>query len=122
MAERRRILIVEDEMMVAMLLEDMVRELGYEVVGPAITSEKALVLAGSELLDGAILDVNLGHGERSTGVAETLHARGVPFMFASGYGSKGAIDKFQDSPILKKPFSLTELSHMLARISAPAQR
>ncbi len=116
MKDRQRILVVEDEMMVAMLVEDMIQELGYDVVGPAMTTERALLLAADESLDGAILDVNLGHGKQSTVVAEVLRSRGVPFMFATGYGSKGNIEAFRDSPVLKKPFSMSELGKMLGQI------
>jgi DNA-binding response OmpR family regulator len=112
----KRILIVEDEMMIAMLIEDMVRDLGYEPIGPAMTIEKALAMATAETLDGAILDVNLGGGAPSTPIAEALKSRGVPFLFATGYGSRGRPDGFGEARVLQKPFSIDELSGMLSQI------
>ncbi|WP_158815226.1 response regulator [Methylocapsa sp. S129] len=116
MSDRRRVLVVEDEMMVAMLVEDMILELGYDVVGPAMTLESGLALARDEPLDGAILDVNLGHGARTTPIAEVLKSRGVPFMFATGYGSNALIEGFRDAPVLKKPFSMKEFTQALERL------
>jgi CheY-like chemotaxis protein len=112
----KRILIVEDEMMIAMLIEDMVRDLGHEPIGPAMTVEKALEMATAEALDAAILDVNLGKGAPSTPIAEALKSRGVPFLFATGYGSKGRPDEFGEAPVLQKPFSLDDLSRTLSQI------
>lgn len=76
---------VEDEPIVGMLLEDMLLDLGVAVIGPAATLAEALALTGEGGLDAALLDVNLG-GERSYPVAEALAARGVPFLFLTGYG------------------------------------
>ena len=114
MTNRKRILIVEDEMVLAMLIEDMVHELGYEPIGPAMTLESALTLSAEDL-DGAILDMNLGAGRPSTPVAEKLRSRGVPFIFATGYGSNrtGAIGETQ---VLTKPFSIQQLSDVLERV------
>jgi CheY-like chemotaxis protein len=116
MSDRRRILVVEDEMLVAMLVEDMVLELGHEVVGPAMTLESGMALAKDQPLDGAILDVNLGRGARTTPVAEILKARGVPFVFATGYGSNTPIEQFSDAPVLKKPFSMKDFALALDRL------
>jgi DNA-binding response OmpR family regulator len=116
--QRKRILIVEDEMMIAMLIEDMVLDLGYEPIGPAMTIQKALTLATAEALDAAILDVNLGGGAPSTPIAEALKSRGVPFVFATGYGSRGRPDAFEEALVLQKPFSIDELSGMLSQILA----
>jgi CheY-like chemotaxis protein len=110
--ERKRILIVEDERVLAMIIEDMVSELGYEPVGPATTVESALAMS-TEDLDGAILDMNLGGSGPSTPVAEKLRALGVPFVFATGYATKPAGDVAGEAPVLAKPFSIAELSGML---------
>jgi DNA-binding response OmpR family regulator len=115
---RKRILIVEDEMMIAMLIEDMVQDLGYEPIGPAMTVDKAVALATAETLDAAILDVNLGDGAPSTPVAEALKSRGVPFLFATGYGSRGRPDAFEEAPVLQKPFSIDDLSGALSQLLA----
>ena len=81
----RRILVVEDEMMIAMLVEDMLGELGCAVVGPAHALDTALAMAASEVgLDAALLDVNLG-GTSVFPVADALRAKGVPAIFSTGY-------------------------------------
>ena len=110
----RRILVVEDEPLVAMLLEDLLLELGLEVIGPALRLERALELARSEPMDAAILDVNLA-GERSYAVAEQLAARGIPFAFATGYGSPG-LDRNLDAPLLRKPFERDAVRRVAERL------
>ena len=80
-----RVLLVEDESMVALLLEDMLAELGHEVVGPVARLDKALEMAQRQALDVALLDVNL-NGKEIYPVAEALAAREVPFVFVTGYG------------------------------------
>jgi CheY-like chemotaxis protein len=97
-----RVLVVEDEPVVAMCLEDILDALGCVPVGPAGRLSEGLALAESEPLDAAILDINLA-GERSTPIAEMLRARGVPFAFASGYGSapEGFAGKV---PLIEKPY------------------
>lgn len=112
-----RILIVEDEMLVAMLLEDVVGDLGHEVVGPAMRLEAALEAAEREEFDLAILDINLA-GKPSFPVAERLAARGIPFMFASGYGAAGLIDPFRAAPIVQKPFEADQIAKMLETLPA----
>lgn len=107
---RRRVLVVEDEMLVAMLIEDMLTDLGFEVVGPAMRLEAAMPLATEAELDFAVLDVNLGD-RKSFPVAEILRKRGVPFIFATGYGRRGVEESFKDVLTLSKPFE----SHQLQR-------
>jgi CheY-like chemotaxis protein len=119
MAERRlRVLIVEDEMLVAMNIEDMLLELGHEVAGIASRLEPALALARDGAFDVAMLDVNLA-GDRSFPVADLLIARGVPFLFATGYGLGGIDEKYRDRPVLQKPFRAAELEAAVAAL-APA--
>jgi CheY-like chemotaxis protein len=86
MADRKRVLVVEDEMTIALLIEDMLTDLGHEVVGLAMRLPQAMELAATAIVDLAILDVNLD-GRMSFPVADLLSARGVPFVFATGYGS-----------------------------------
>jgi CheY-like chemotaxis protein len=113
LAERRlRILVVEDEMLVAMNIEDMLLELGHEVAGLAGRLGPALALAGESRFDAAMLDVNLA-GEPSFPVADLLAERGIPFLFATGYGRKGIEERFHDRPILQKPFRASELAAAL---------
>ena len=115
-APRHRILIVEDEMLIAMLVEQMVEDLGYDVVGPALTIDEALSLIDREIFDCAVLDMNLGHGISSAPVAEALRTKGVPFLFASGYGANGTVENLSTVPVLNKPFLAHDLEKALQRI------
>jgi CheY-like chemotaxis protein len=109
-----RLLIVEDEAMVAMMVEDMLADLGCVVVDVAGTLSRGLALvADPELaLDGAILDVNLG-GDKVYPVADVLAARGIPFIFATGYGISGIAESFSHVPALAKPYESRALERML---------
>ena len=121
MTERRlRILIVEDEMLVAMNIEDMLLDLGHEVAGLASRLEPALSLAREGEFDIAMLDVNLA-GQPSFPVAAILAQRGIPFLFATGYGAKGIAEEYRDYPVLQKPFRVTDLGEALQRIERPAR-
>jgi CheY-like chemotaxis protein len=103
MSKPKRILVVEDEPIVALSLQDMLEDMGFDVIGPAFRVAAALHLAGSEAIDAAILDVNMA-GEDSFPVAETLRARFIPFLFATGYGRQGLAPGFESSPVLQKPY------------------
>jgi CheY-like chemotaxis protein len=109
-----RVLLVEDEAMVAMMIEDMLSELGCVVAGVAGTVARGLALADDPGLqiDGALLDVNLG-GETVYPVAKALSARGVPFVFSTGYSTAGIEACFEHVPILPKPYESNELGAML---------
>lgn len=113
----KRILVVEDEMIVAMLIEDILMDGGATVVGPAARVAKALELLGTEAVDAALLDVNLA-GETTTAVAEELRRRGIPFAFATGYGAAGLPDGFATQPLLQKPFQERDLQEVMARVLA----
>jgi CheY-like chemotaxis protein len=117
--ERRvRVLVVEDEALVAMLIEDMLVELGHHVVGPAGHLEAALPLAREAEIDVAILDVNLGR-DRSYPVADLLRERRIPFVFATGYGSAGLAEAYRDLTItLKKPFNASAVRAALRQALA----
>jgi len=109
----RRILVVEDEMMIAMLVEDMLAELGCAVVGPAHALDTALALARTEnFLDAALLDVNLA-GQPVFAVADALRAIGVPAIFSTGYGEAGLRDVDHGAPVLQKPFLAGDLKRAL---------
>jgi CheY-like chemotaxis protein len=112
----RRVLIVEDEMLIAMLVEQMAEDLGYDVVGPAMTVEEALSLIDREAFDCAVLDMNLGDGISSAPVADALRAKGVPFLFASGYGANGTVENVSAAPVLNKPFLTHDLEKALQGI------
>ena len=107
-----RVLVVEDEAAISLLLEDMLLDFGCEVVGPAARLAAALDTVERERLDLAILDVNVA-GEPIYPVAEALLARSVPFVFSTGYGSAGIKDAFRDRPVLQKPFAQHDLKQKL---------
>lgn len=107
-----RILVVEDELMIRMLLEDMLGELGHTVAAEAARIEEALDAAKNADFDIAILDVNL-NGQPISPVADALVARGMPFVFATGYGERGLPEPYRDRPTLKKPFQMDGLKQML---------
>ncbi len=104
-----RVLIVEDEAMLSMLLEDFLTDLGCEVVATASHLEDALEKASSLAMDIAILDINLG-GALSYPVAEALRSRGIRFLFATGYGTLGLPDDLKGTLVLGKPFNQTQLA------------
>ena len=109
----RRVLVVEDEMMIAMLVEDMLGELGCAVVGPAHAVATALELASGEAeIDAALLDINLG-GQPVFAIADALRARGVPTIFSTGYGESGLRDVDRGAPVLQKPFRAADLETAL---------
>ena len=96
-----RILVVEDEAAISLLLEDMLLDFGCEVIGPAARLAAALDAVSKEQVDLAILDVNVA-GEPIYPVAEALAQRSIPFVFSTGYGSAGIRDTFRDRPVPKK--------------------
>ncbi len=112
-----RVLVVEDETLVAMLIEDMLGDLGCQVVGPAANVEEALDLAAAGGIDCAVLDVNLA-GRSVFPVADRLRELGVPFAFATGYGDAGLRAADQGSPVLQKPFREADLAQVLEALSA----
>jgi CheY-like chemotaxis protein len=98
-----RILIMEDEALVAMMIEDTLIDLGCEVVGPFSSIERGITAIEHAKLDGAFLDVNL-RGEFVYPVADALAARATPFVFVTGYGEAGVHPRFRGTPVLTKPF------------------
>jgi DNA-binding response OmpR family regulator len=114
---RWRVLIVEDEMMIAMMMQDMLEEIGCEVIGPANRVDAALALADAEI-DVALLDVNLA-GELVYPVADRLRARGIPIIFLTGYGNIGIDPRYREAPVLSKPFDLTALEAVLVKLKPP---
>jgi len=110
-----RVLVVEDEMMVSMLIEDMLTDLGCTVVGPASRLDEAIALANENGLDCAVLDVNLG-GQPIFPLADLLRERGRPFAFATGYGDAGLRDVDRGSPVLQKPFREGDLARVLGEL------
>ncbi|KMO14055.1 response regulator [Methylobacterium sp. DB0501] len=115
-----RVLVVEDEAAISMLLEDMLLDFGCEVVGPAARLSKALEMAETESFVVAILDVNVA-GEPIYPVAEAIVRRGLPLVFSTGYGGAGIREPFRDRPVVQKPFSQQDLKRtLIAAIAAAA--
>ena len=101
----RRVLVIEDESLVAMLLETILDDMGCAVVGPESNIDDGLISATTEpSLDAALLDVNVA-GREVFPVAEALKARGVPFVFSTGYGEAGLPDHWRGHPTIQKPFT-----------------
>ena len=101
----RRVLVVEDESLVAMLLETILEDMGCTPVGPASNIDEGEALARGEAeLDAALLDVNVA-GRQVFPVAAALKARGVPFVFSTGYGEGGLPDEWRGNPTIQKPFT-----------------
>jgi CheY-like chemotaxis protein len=107
-----RVLIVEDEPLVAIMLEEMLEELGANVAANAMRLEEALLLAADCDFDAAVLDVNLS-GARSYPVADKLRERGIPFVFATGYGSSVLAGSYEADRLIHKPYSLTDVERAL---------
>jgi CheY-like chemotaxis protein len=113
----KRVLVVEDESMIRMLLEGMLDNLGHTVAAEAGSIDEALALAKQTEFDVAILDVNL-NGRPITPVVEVLIERGVPFVFASGYGQRGVPEPYRSSPTLQKPFETEALARAIDAATA----
>jgi CheY-like chemotaxis protein len=113
----RRVLLVEDEPIVAWLLKDMLVDLGCSVVGPAADVNQALAMIEAESIDVAVLDVNL-RGQMSYPIADVLVARGVPFVFSTGYNKVSLPNSYQSFPVLQKPFDRLKLGDTLAKLCA----
>jgi CheY-like chemotaxis protein len=114
--KKLRVLVVEDEGMVAMLVEDMLTDLGHTVGAVASRMRDAIDVAQNGMFDWAILDVNLD-GQPSYPVADILKERGVPFAFATGYGAKGLDIRYGDAPVLAKPFLMADLERLLWEVT-----
>jgi CheY-like chemotaxis protein len=108
----RKVLVVEDEMMIAMLIEDMLDEFGCKLVGPATNVPRALEFIGKESIDVAVLDLNLD-GKDTYAIADALQRKNVPFIFATGYGSAGLRHEYGNRPVLQKPFQARDLETAL---------
>ncbi len=113
----KSVLVIEDELMIRMLLEDMLEELGYTIAAQAARLDQALDAARNGAFDIAILDLNL-NGETTFQVADLLAERGKPYVFATGYGEHGLPPAHRDRPTLRKPFQLDGLRDTLARALA----
>ncbi|MGI8705134.1 MAG: response regulator [Sphingomicrobium sp.] len=113
----KRVLVVEDEMFVAMQIEDMLGDLGCTSITSAATIQTALDSIAANTFDLATLDLNL-NGERSFLIAEALSERHIPFAFATGYGANSIDEAFGDRPVLNKPYSFFQFKKVLEELVA----
>ena len=111
----RRVMVVEDEALVALVLADHLTELGLSVVGPCSSVAEAKAVASKGGFEAAILDVNLG-GELVYPVADLLSSRGIPFIFVTGYGRESIDRRFSNAPVLEKPVELKLLEEIFGRL------
>jgi CheY-like chemotaxis protein len=116
---RPSVLVVEDEFLIRMLLEDMLGDLGYRIAAAVGSIAEARDLAANGEFSAAVLDVNLD-GEEIYPVADILAARGLPFVFVTGYGERSLPEPYRDRPALQKPFQAEQLDRALAGLLAAA--
>lgn len=116
--EGKKILVVEDEFLVATLLQDILESAGCTVSGPIARVPEALDAVDHETYDAAVLDVNLG-GDRIDPVADALSRQNIPFMFVTGYGTTGLPGDYAARPRLCKPFRMADLLNTLSRLIKP---
>jgi CheY-like chemotaxis protein len=114
----RRVLVIEDETLILMMIEVMLSELGCESITAAATIDKALALIEAQVFDAAMLDMNL-NGARSHSVAEALVAHGVPFVYCTGNNRHKLMDVPDHPPVLKKPFKYEQLVEVFTRLLSP---
>jgi CheY-like chemotaxis protein len=110
----RSILVIEDEMLILMMIEDMLADLGCESVAVASKIGQAITLIDDQVFDAAMLDLNL-NGMESYPIADALAARDVPYFFSTGNSLTNVKDGYRDQDVLKKPFTFEQLSNMLSR-------
>ena len=110
-----RILVLDDEPLISMMMQDWLADLSCETIGPVHSVRDALDLIGSTALDGAILDVSLG-AEDCYPVADRLRELGIPIAFATGYGPGGVASRFKGALILPKPFTFEGVKDVVAKL------
>ena len=117
-----RVLFVEDEAIVSMLIEDMLLDLGGEVIGPVSKLGEAQALAQVADVQAAVLDINVG-GELTYPVADILRSRGIPVIFATGYGAMALPERYRGTPTVHKPFDRQHFAETMqaALASAPCE-
>jgi CheY-like chemotaxis protein len=115
-----RVLLLDDEPLITMLLEDILEQLRYEIVGPAHTVAVALDLIETTPPDAAILDVNL-RNELSYPAADALRVRRIPFMFLTGYVTPGIEARFHNEVVMTKPFDFETIREALSHLLGPGR-
>jgi DNA-binding LytR/AlgR family response regulator len=108
--------LVEDEWVIALRLQEIIQEMGFEAAGPVPTVRRALDLIEEETIGAAILDVSLGSGEKSFPVAKALKDKNIPFLFVSGYQGRDLPPEFTGAPICSKPYTEDALRRALAEL------
>jgi CheY-like chemotaxis protein len=116
-----RILVLEDEPLIAMMLQGWLEEVGCETIGPAHSVRSALDLLTAAALDGALLDVSLQHGEKCYPVASALRDRRVPFAFLTGYAAEDVDARLREAPVLCKPLEFEAFKGAIAKLLSPRQ-
>jgi len=114
-AERRRVLLVEDEVLITLLLQDMLLDIECETADAPASLEDALSAARNGAFDLALIDLNL-QGKLTYPLADLLKARRIPFIFVTGYGAAALEPAYADAPVLEKPFRREDLEAMIARV------
>lgn len=115
-----RVLVVEDEPLLAMLLEESLADLGHIAIGAAASVTQAMALLDAEPIDCALLDFSLGGSDNSVAVAQRLHDQGVPFCYLSGHNSLDVGTGAPDAPMMTKPVSIDHLERALDRMAMQA--
>jgi CheY-like chemotaxis protein len=115
-----RVLLLDDEPLITMLLEDILEQLRYEIVGPAHSVAVALDLIETTPPDAAILDVNL-YNELSYPAADALRIRRIPFMFLTGYGAPGIDARYRNEAVMTKPFDFETIREALSHLLDPGR-
>jgi CheY-like chemotaxis protein len=113
------LLVVEDEVLIALMIAEQLEELGYSVAGPAHSLERGKQLASEAPIDGALIDINLGRFGFSGPIGDILITRKIPFLFASGY-VEAPVERFRHIPILPKPFTVERLRSAVEHMLTPA--
>ena len=115
-----RVLVLEDEPLIAMLIVDILTDAGYTIVGPAHDLEQANALIDAERIDIAVLDINLGPGVTSAPVADCLEQRGIPFILGTGYGDAALRPVDRTRPRLSKPYNEAEFIALVSKVLSTA--
>jgi DNA-binding response OmpR family regulator len=116
-AAPQHVLLVEDDFLIADLIEDMLAELGYDLTGSAQRLDAALALARSEPFQFGLLDLQVG-GATTYAVADILMARGIPFAFVTGRSAADIAPPYAGLPVLQKPFRFEDLAATIARLAS----
>ena len=116
-----RILVVEDELILALTIETILHEQGHKVVGPVARASEALHLIEAEKIDAALLDVRLRHGDVVYPAADALGERGIPFAFMTAYATEGIDPRYAEHDVLHKPFTDRDVQRALRGMLQQAQ-